>query len=489
MRPYSLPIASGVLFALALYPFYIWPLAAVALTPLFYFINQQASAKAAFKGGVITGGVIAVPTFYFTLAQLVPAAYEPAFAVAVQLASVPAAAILAAAMGCAMAAAWYLRTPYRLLNATVISAAYVFVELLIFAMFGGYYPSSIAYALVAVPLTLKIAALGGAVSAIWAWAALQALAVEVARARRRQDILAPLCVAAVLVGCVWYSPPARELTPMRVSILQTAPHSVETSLFGSFDGGVFSDERLAPLIAAAGEQSDLVIYPYSVVPDVYGQAEAQAIGEWLSGVSPTPVAIWASRTESGAVYDEVNIWSDKEVARIQKVALYPLSDYAPAWVEALGLEKGGQVINPGARSRALVGGVPVGGLLCSELHQPGEARERSKNVAWLLSPGYDGFFPGKLMGETSVAAARIRAAENGISIVRADPVGPSVIVEADGSLQSKLSFGAAGTLRGSVGGERLDTVYAKTGSAPAFIVMGALLCAGLVLRKFRSPRS
>ena len=40
MRRYFLPVLSGVLLALALYPFALWPLALVALAPLFYFLSD-----------------------------------------------------------------------------------------------------------------------------------------------------------------------------------------------------------------------------------------------------------------------------------------------------------------------------------------------------------------------------------------------------------------------------------------------------------------
>jgi apolipoprotein N-acyltransferase len=93
------------------------------------------------------------------------------------------------------------------------------------------------------------------------------------------------------------------------------------------------------------------------------------------------------------------------------------------------------------------------------------------------------------MGNYSLADARYRAAENDITVVRANFYGPSAIINAGGSIQTELPFGERGIVRGFIAARPArSTLYARFGSFPlyagiALCVLSALYCA--LRKRFR----
>src|SRR3989344_4361092 len=116
MRRYSLPVLSGILLALVFHPFYFWPLALIALAPLYYFVHKQRTWRELFVGGFLTGLVVALPLYYFTLAQLLPGFGGDFYTSVIRAMSLPAVLLQSALFGF-MTLAWgLLHTRSALLN-------------------------------------------------------------------------------------------------------------------------------------------------------------------------------------------------------------------------------------------------------------------------------------------------------------------------------------------------------------------------------------
>jgi apolipoprotein N-acyltransferase len=104
----------------------------------------------------------------------------------------------------------------------------------------------------------------------------------------------------------------------------------------------------------------------------------------------------------------------------------------------------------------------------------------------VIAVGSDAMFPGPLSGNFALAAARLRAAENGVPVVRGNLEGPSAILGADGSVQAMLSYGETGVLRGVIAlQEGSKTLYAKTGSWPV-VAFALVMVALATARRFRN---
>ena len=499
MWRYSLPLLSGILFALALYPLYLWPLALVALAPLYYFAHAGGrSKKELLVGGFITGLVFCVPLYYFTLAQLLPGFGGDFYTLVIRATSLPAVLLQSAFFGL-MVLAWHsLRGRSPLFTVLVAASCYVLVERALLLIFVGYYPGSLAAAVVSLPGALAVAALGGIplVSFLVAVASFSVAEMFMARRAGRRRALWELgvvwlvCVAVISLSQAVASPEVRD--PLSVSIIQQVPSSPAEHIFGIWEGSAYKNPLLRARIEEAARGSDLVIYPHPLTKDSLegGSAEA-ALGAWLSNFVPTSTSVlfWGTMLRDGRLFTEYTLWSAGRESLYQKRELYPLSDYTPWWAGLIGVEKSPETVSAGAPLPPLmVGKVSIAGLICSELHQDSYARAQGARADVLLAAGVDAFFPGPLMGEYSLAVARYRAAENGVPLIRANLFGPSALINADGSLAASLPYGKRGILRSTLEIKKIPTLYRRAGEWPVYALISLTIAVALY-RRLKFPYS
>jgi apolipoprotein N-acyltransferase len=313
----------------------------------------------------------------------------------------------------------------------------------LFWFFDGYYYGALSHAIASFSPALTAAALGGA-PLISFLLVLGCAALAEAYGAKRQGIknffLLPVVVVLLWIGL--YLPQtsssftASEISKtMAVSVIQGPKESVQ-SAFG-----------------------EVVIYPASLKEGIISLTEDMAFGARLS-------------------------------SSYRKRKLYSLSDdRTPAWLSYLGIEKSSYAITPGMQAGANINGVRIGALICSELHQSELARLSASGVPFVLAVGSDAMFPGNLSGDFSLAAARLRAAENATAVVRANVEGPSAIINAGGGLQALLPYGTQGILEGEVPLVSLGkTLYSAVGSVPLYIgaVLVLAVAAGLRYRRFKA---
>ena len=494
MRRYFLPALSGILLALALYPFALWPLALCALAPLFYFLSGGVRGKKeTFFGGMVTGMLAVAPTLYWSLLQLSTQPGAEALTYAVRWSSIFFLLFIGALFGSMALAYRALHGRGPLLDSLLAAALYTVVELILFATFGGYYYASLAHALTPFPPALIVASLGGAPLVVFAAAWMSAV---LARRSWRLALGAFLVLAGISAGAFWYGQSYKVTGPsLPVAGIQREPQSLlyvaapAPELFGDYGLRVLISE------AARGGEAALVVYPYSPVEAVYAGvqpaieglrnlAPQSAMGAWLKTFAPasTTVLLWNTVAERGNLYDSFDFWRDGTQQTYQKHVLYPLSDYTPPLLRPFGFSRVPYPVTSGAISAVVVAGVRIGGLVCSELEKPGYVRGQASASDVLLSVGFDGFFPGRYAAQWALQAARLRAAENGVPLIRSHIFGPSALIRADGSVGEALPYGAVGVLRGSVTIEKVPTLYARSGSWPVYIGIAALLLYFLIAR-------
>ncbi|TSC69029.1 MAG: hypothetical protein G01um101456_372, partial [Parcubacteria group bacterium Gr01-1014_56] len=382
MRRFLLPILSGVALALSLYPFYFWPLAFVALFPLYRFSTLQSRRGDVFWGGFIAGAVGTFPTVYFSLAQLILFPDAPLFTYMIRLSSIPAVLLSGSLFGLAMLLYKTLRSDAPVRNSLLGAACYGVVEIILFKVFGGYYYASLAHAVVNFSPVMWYAAFGGAlfVSVGVAW--LNALSAEIAALRERTvpaaaSILLSLAVFVGIGAWQFFSTrtPLPENKVINVTIIQMTSEELLPSFLEEKDG-TLSNTYLENRFRTAALHSDLVIYPFSPVKGVVYQgekpvmegvsfvAEDAQVGAWAGALLPTTTAVvlWNTIADSGKLFDEYAVWQGGVKSEYRKRALYALSDTAPAWLTSLGLSKTSITIEPGApENQAVFGDVRVGG--------------------------------------------------------------------------------------------------------------------------------
>ena len=476
-------VGLGVLATAALPPLFAVPLLAVAFTGLLWLIDGAGSARsparAAFTAGWWFGfGHFVTGLYWITNSLLVDAdrfGWLVPFAVSglsAGLAIFPglaaAAVRLSGARGAGrvlvLAAAWagveWLRG--HVLSGfswNLIGTAWVFSDAVsqTVAVTGTYGLSLLTVALAAAPATLGDPVGGGA---------------DAGAGRDRR--WAALVVMTALFGVLWAAGEVR---------LASAPAKVDPAPAAGSDGSVVPgvrlrlvqaniDQRLkwSPSERAANfrkylsmtkgpgfEKVTHVIWPETAVPYIVAR-DAEARAAIAAVVPPEGLLISGAIRATAAGVKPFEVWnsahaidqSARIVGTYDKFHLVPFGEYMPLR-GVLPLQKitPGAVdfsAGPGPRTLALPGLPPVSLLICFEVIFPGNVLDRGNRPRWLLNLTNDAWFGESTGPYQHFAAARLRAVEEGLALVRAANTGISAVVDPYGRVIARLGLGVDGVL-------------------------------------------
>nr|WP_276591819.1 apolipoprotein N-acyltransferase [Sphingomicrobium nitratireducens] len=172
------------------------------------------------------------------------------------------------------------------------------------------------------------------------------------------------------------------------------------------------------------------------------------------------------------------------VARYDKAHLVPYGEYLPmrTILEPIGLSRLAPgsldfTFGPGARSLDLGHFGTVGLQVCYEIIFSGQVVDRSDRPDFIFNPSNDAWF-GAFGPPQHLAQARLRAAEEGLPVVRATPTGISAVVDARGRLLDRIGWREAGIIDGVLPGALAPTPFARLGNLlPLLLAAGSLLIA------------
>ena len=141
------------------------------------------------------------------------------------------------------------------------------------------------------------------------------------------------------------------------------------------------------------------------------------------------------------------------IGRYDKAHLVPYGEYLPMrpLLSAIGLSRlaPGEVdfiSGPGPRTINL--GDPwgrIGFQLCYEIIFSGQVADRKDRPGFIFNPSNDSWF-GSWGPPQHLAQARLRAAEEGLPVLRATPTGISAVIDARGNVLQQLPTGQAGVI-------------------------------------------
>jgi apolipoprotein N-acyltransferase len=176
------------------------------------------------------------------------------------------------------------------------------------------------------------------------------------------------------------------------------------------------------------------------------------------------------------------------VAVYDKFHLVPFGEYQPRWLP-LPVEFGpsGFQPGPGPVTLRVPGLPPVSPLICYEAIFPGSVLDRGDRPDWLVTVTNDAWFGNSSGPRQHLAAARLRAVEEGLPIMRAANTGISAGYDAFGRELGRIGMNEAGTLALPLPGRVPPTAFARWGLAiPAML---AVLTLGVALWGARVSRS
>lgn len=228
--------------------------------------------------------------------------------------------------------------------------------------------------------------------------------------------------------------------------------------------------------------------PFPLEESREAQADiASALGKDTVLLTGTPRL---ARNADGTALDVFNsmaiVMGGAIVATYDKSHLVPFGEYLPMqrFLERLGLAQltgnlGSFARGPGARTLAIPGAPPVGPLICYEIIFPNAAVDGAHRPAWLVNLTDDSWFGNGAGPLQHFDAARVRAIEEGLPVVRAANKGVAAIIGPKGEMVAKSPQGAVGALDGPLPMADPATPYARVGDLPYAILLGAVLIIGL----------
>lgn len=170
-----------------------------------------------------------------------------------------------------------------------------------------------------------------------------------------------------------------------------------------------------------------------------------------------------------------------------KTHLVPFGEYLPwqSTLEAIGLEqltrlRGGfsEGITP-RPTLALPGLPPVGGLICYEAIFPGVGAASRERPGVLINVTNDGWFGNTTGPRQHFHQARVRAVEEGLTLVRAANNGISAVIDGNGRVVVMLGMNVKGSTDSSVPVQRSTPLYAVFGDS--VFLLAALMIAVILV--------
>ena len=240
----------------------------------------------------------------------------------------------------------------------------------------------------------------------------------------------------------------------------------------------------------AGAGQVVVIWPETAFPGLLLSDEParQAIEEAVKG---------AQSLVGGVRFDEQTrprnslfaLEDGGAVAGIyDKWHLVPFGEYIPSWLPLplMVMPGGGFGSGPGPRTLHVRGLPAFGALICYEAIFSGEIVDRHDRPAWLVNVTNDAWFGNSSGPRQHLAAARMRAVEEGVPLVRAANTGISAAFDPHGHELARLGMQEAGTIPVALPAALPETVFGRFGLWLPLISGSVALGLGLAVRRITS---
>jgi apolipoprotein N-acyltransferase len=175
--------------------------------------------------------------------------------------------------------------------------------------------------------------------------------------------------------------------------------------------------------------------------------------------------------------------------RYDKAHLVPYGEYLPMrpFMSALGLSRlapGDTDFTPGPGPRTInLGGEwgKVGFQLCYEIIFSGQVADERHRPGFIFNPSNDAWF-GRWGPPQHLAQARLRAAEEGLPVLRSTPTGISAVIDARGEVVKQLPWRTSGVIDAVLPpAANSATVFARFGNLLPLLLGFAVMFSGIVL--------
>lgn len=469
----TIALLAGAAFVAALPPLALAPLAPLAFAALFAALHGLRPGAAFAVGWAFGLGQFAVGVSWIAESFFVDAERFAALAL-------PAVAGLAAGLALFSALAGWLHAVllrWRVLPglagaALLLATTWTAAEWLRGHLLTGFPWNLTGYALAETPALRQPAAWVGSYGLGFLLVLAGALigAALLARGRAR---LWPAGLAVALVAAVWAAGNWR--------LDGAAPPQTGTSL-RIVQGNIPQAEKWAPgsrekslakylrLSAQPGEY-DLLLWPETAYPG-YLDEDAQARGRIAASLPEGAYLLTGApdrvQGQAGARYFNTLQAYDRQgdiLTGYAKHHLVPFGEYVPwrAWLPLPRIVQsmGDFTPGPGPRTLALPGLPLVAPAICYEIIFPGHVTDRLFRPDWIFNATNDAWFGTSIGPVQHLTAARFRAVEEGLPVIRAANTGISAVIDARGRVLARRALETDGVIDAALPPALPRTAYAR----------------------------
>lgn len=254
-------------------------------------------------------------------------------------------------------------------------------------------------------------------------------------------------------------------------------------------------------VAKAGKRPSIVIWPETASPFLL-TADPAARAAIAEAMRPARLALIGSVRFPGGLPSTLTTTQADDLPRNSLLAidpaghvdatydkwhLVPFGEYAPSWVPfSVHLVPGQFGFGPGPATLSPPGIPPVGPLICYEAIFPAEVVDEANRPRWMVNITNDAWFGNSAGPRQHLAAARMRAVEEGLPLMRAANTGISAGFDARGHELGRLPLDTRGTLVLNLPGPRPPTSFSRWGLVIPGLLALAFVIGGLGLTRRRS---
>jgi apolipoprotein N-acyltransferase len=162
--------------------------------------------------------------------------------------------------------------------------------------------------------------------------------------------------------------------------------------------------------------------------------------------------------------------------------LVPFGEYKPSWlpISIPTLPGGGMAPGTGPKTLHVPGLPPAGALICYEAIFPAQVVDRADRPEWLVNVTNDAWFGNSTGPRQHLAAARMRAVEEGLPLIRAANTGISAGFDAFGRELGRLEMNQIGVLDIAIPGYLPATPFARFGLVIPLALALLTIAAGVI---------
>ncbi|WP_193366681.1 apolipoprotein N-acyltransferase [Pelagibius marinus] len=502
----------GALAAAALPPLYLFPLLLPAFVGVFWMLEGASAGHSGGRQAALTGwafgtGHFAAGLYWVGIAFLVDA---ERFGWAMPFAVAGLAAGLALFPALTFWFTWLARQRLRLAGPALVlafAAAWLIGEGLRAWILTGFPWNLLGTVWAFAPAPLQLAAYGGVwlLSLITVIAA-TAPAVLADPARRSPRGLAVVALLVLLPALAWgfgawrlAAAPARGSDVVAEVRLRLVQPSIPQALKWRADRKAANLRLQAELSLAPGyEDRTLIIWPETAVP--YLLAAEPRLREELADIVPPGAFLVSGAPRVDPADPQGKIWNALHaldgqgaiVATYDKTHLVPFGEYTPLR-SLLGLAKltaGSRDFSAGEGLKTLtLPGLPAfSPLICYEIIFPGAVKAAAGTAApprWLLNLTNDAWFGDSSGPYQHFAAARLRAVEEGLPVIRAANNGISAVIDSYGRVIDRINLNDRGIIDAYLPEAATErTPYSYAGNILYLIELLFTTCVIFVARRF-----